>query len=533
MIDYTAMTAPEGSFGLAPERSAEYQSLIDSFPAGVWSIDREYRLTVWNRAADTVFRKKYGLQPEPGFELLPAFDRETQGRWRRRYNRALAGESFLDEEQVELAGETVVFELRIAPVYREGAVIGALVVSSDVTGERTEKERSEEYSRRFQYMSDLTAELSNEVQDLDSLYRKILDYLGRTIDLASASVQLLEEDQLRIVAFRGFLDEHVVKQLRFPLRPPFPNARVVLERRSIAMEDIREAAPHFKNDAEQYQSGHIRSWLGVPMIVGDTVVGVITVDREELRPFTTEDVELVTAFASHVAAAVNNARLYQDIAHAAETREFLLRELYHRVKNNMQLVSSILSLQGGSVEDARAAEVLRELQLRVRSLGLVHEALHQAKDVGLIELAPYLRSVVNSILSEYALEAPLSPQFNVDFIRVGVDISVPLGLILGEMVLNAVKHAYPKGQRGPLLVELRIEGSQGKLTIADRGVGLPAAIDISSPESFGINLLWALGQQLRGTLTVDRSEGTSWELRFPLDPPEEGVTPGGRGPDRS
>ena len=533
MIDYTAMTAPEGSFGLAPERSAEYQSLIDSFPAGVWSIDREYRLTVWNRAADTVFRKKYGLQPEPGFELLPAFDRETQGRWRRRYNRALAGESFLDEEQVELAGETVVFELRIAPVYREGAVIGALVVSSDVTGERTEKERSEEYSRRFQYMSDLTAELSNEVQDLDSLYRKILDYLGRTIDLASASVQLLEEDQLRIVAFRGFLEEHVVKQLRFPLRPPFPNARVVLERRSIAMEDIRKAAPHFKNDAEQYQSGHIRSWLGVPMIVGDTVVGVITVDREEVRPFTTEDVELVTAFASHVAAAVNNARLYQDIAHAAETREFLLRELYHRVKNNMQLVSSILSLQGGSVEDARAAEVLRELQLRVRSLGLVHEALHQAKDVGLIELAPYLRSVVNSILSEYALEAPLSPQFNVDFIRVGVDISVPLGLIVGEMVLNAVKHAYPEGQRGPLLVELRIEGSQGKLTIADRGVGLPAAIDISSPEGFGINLLWALSQQLRGTLTVDRSEGTSWELRFPLDPPEEGVTPGGRGPDRS
>jgi two-component sensor histidine kinase len=518
VINYTAMAVPGGSSGVTPDRSAEYQSLIDSFPSGAWSVDREYRLIVWNRAAEAVFRGKYGIEPEPYLELLSAFDGETRRRWRRRYDRAMAGESFLDEEEAEFAGESLVFELRISPVYREGKVAGALVVSGDVTGERLEKERSEAYSRRFRYMSELTAELSNEVQDLDALYAKILDYLGRTIDLVSASVQLLEEDQLRIVAFRGFLEEEVVKKLRFPLRPPFPNARVVLERRSIAMDDIRQAAPHFKDDAQQYQSGHIRSWLGVPMLVGDTVVGVITVDRGEVRPFTKEEVELVTAFASHVAAAINNARLYRDIAEAAETREFLLRELYHRVKNNMQLVSSILSLQGGAIEDARAAKVLRELQIRVRSLGLVHEALHQAEEVGLIELGPYIRSVVNSVLSEYALESPLLPRFALDSVRVGVDLSVPLGLIVGEMVLNAVKHAYREGERGPLLVELAVDGCDGSLTIADTGVGLPESIDITAPESFGINLLWALSQQIKGSLTVERSGGTSWRLRFPLGP---------------
>ena len=379
----------------------------------------------------------------------------------------------------------------------------------------------EEYTRRFQYILELTAQLSQEVRDLDALYEKILDFLGRTIDLVSASVQLLVEDHLKIVAFRGFLEDEVVKELSFPLENPFPNARVVLERRSIALADIREAFPHFSEEPEKYQSGHIRSWLGVPMMLGDRVVGVITVDRAEVRPFTDEEVQLVTTFAAHVAAAINNAQLYRDLARLAETREFLLRELHHRVKNNMQLVSSILSLQGRSLKDHRAREVLREVQLRVRSLGLVHEALHEAVEVGTIDLASYLRSVVNSVLSEYSVEAPLLPEFDVETVKVGVDVSVPLGLIVGEMVLNAVKHAYPNNGGGPLRVGLTVEDCRATLTVADEGTGLPEKVSPEEPMSFGLSLLNALSQQLQGELSVERSGGTAWSLDFSLKPPEE------------
>ncbi|MFP4302632.1 MAG: sensor histidine kinase [Spirochaetaceae bacterium] len=379
----------------------------------------------------------------------------------------------------------------------------------------------EEYTRRFQYILELTAQLSREVRDLDALYDKILDFLGRTIDLVSASVQLLVEDRLKIVAFRGFLEDEVVKKLSFPLENPFPNARVVLERRSIALADIREAFPHFSEEPEKYQSGHIRSWLGVPMMLGDRVVGVITVDRAEVRPFSEEEVQLVTTFAAHVAAAINNAQLYRDLARLAETREFLLRELHHRVKNNMQLVSSILSLQGRTVEDERAREVLREVQLRVRSLGLVHEALHEAAEVGTIDLAAYLRSVVNSVLAEYTLEAPLSPEFDLETVKVGVDVSVPLGLIAGEMVLNAVKHAYPNDGSGPLRVRLTVEDCLATLIVSDEGEGLPETVSLEKPISFGLNLITALSGQLRGALSVDRSGGTSWKLSFCLNPREE------------
>lgn len=380
---------------------------------------------------------------------------------------------------------------------------------------------NEEYARRFQYILELTAQLSREVRDLDALYEKILDFLGKTIDLVSASVQLLVEDRLRIVAFRGFLETGVVQELTFPLEDAFPNARVVLERQSIALDDIREAAPHFDREAERYQSGHIRSWLGVPMMLGDRVIGVITVDRAKVDPFAEEEVQLVTTFAAHVAAAINNAQLYRDLARAAETREFLLRELHHRVKNNMQLVSSILSLQGRSIEDARAREVLREIQLRVRSLGLVHEALHEAVEVGTIDLGSYLRSVVNSILSEYSYDAPLAPVFDVETVKVGVDVSVPLGLIVGEMVLNAVKHAYPSNAGGPLLICLRVDESEAYLSVADEGVGLPEGAFDREPKSFGMSLLITLSQQLQGNLSVDNARGAAWSLVFPLQPPEE------------
>lgn len=496
--------------------AADYQSLIDSYPGGVWSVDRGYRLNLWNEGTADFFRTFYGVALYRGLRLLDVVEPETAERWKRRYDQVLGGGNDVTaEERHEIEGTSRTFSLHLSPVRRSGRIVGVSVISRDISDRKRAQRRLDEYASRFQQILELTAQLGSEVTDLDALYSHILDYLGRTIELESASVQLLENDRLRIVAFRGFLETELVKQLTFPLQEPFPNARVVLERRSIALDDIRDVAPHFGEEAARYQSGHIRSWLGVPMIVGETVVGMITVDRSEVNPFTPEDVQLVSTFAAHVAAAIKNAQLYRERDRAAATREYLLRELHHRVKNNMQLVSSILSLQGRTLTDERAREVLRELQIRVRSLGLVHEALHEAMEVGSIDLAQYIRSVVHSILNEYALESPLRPSFETDSVNVGVDVSVPVGLILGEMVLNAVKHAYPENSAGPLKIALRLSGCEAILLVADRGVGIPEQFELDSPESFGLRLITALAEQLNGTISVDRGDGTSWELRFP------------------
>lgn len=499
--------------------AADYRSLLDSYPGGVWNIDRRYRLGIWNEETARFFRHVYAAEVYRGMPLLEVVEPEAAERWKRRYDQVFAGDGILSsEERLEVDGVYRTFDLQLAPLHRADEIVGVSVISRDVTDRRQEQRRLGEYASRFQYILELTAALGSEVTDLSALYERILDYLGRTIDLVSASVQLLEGDRLRIVAFRGFLEEEVVKELTFPLSDPFPNARVVLERRSITLADIRDYAPHFSEEARRYQSGHIRSWLGVPMIVGETVVGVITVDRSEVDPFSSEEVQLVSTFAAHVAAAINNAQLYRERARAAETREYLLRELHHRVKNNMQLVSSILSLQGRGLADEEAKEILRELQLRVRSLGLVHEALHEAVEVGTIDLAYYVRTVVHSILREYAVESPLDPRFELDGADVGVDVSVPVGLILGEMVLNAVKHAYPDSGGGPLRIALHREGCAVTLTVADEGVGIGGEVDLDAPESFGLRLIAALAEQLNGEAKVDGTGGTSWTVVFSIEP---------------
>ncbi len=388
--------------------------------------------------------------------------------------------------------------------------------------EQSESERKlKVYANRIEQILELTAELSGEVRDLEALYPRILDHLSQTVDFVSASIQLLEDDSLRIVAFRGFLDWKTVRDLVFPLREPYPNAEVVIQRRSIALDDIRRVAPHFKEEQERFASGHIRSWLGVPMIVRQTVVGVITVDRARVQPFSDEEVQLVSTFAAHVGAAINNARLYRDLARAAEMREYLLRELHHRVKNNMQLVSSILALQSRTLRDSQARDVLRELQLRVRSLGLVHEALHEAADVGEVDLGGYLRSVVTNILAEYAVDHPVRAQISADEVTVGVDLSVPLGLIVGEITLNAVKHAFPDREQGTLSCNLRRRGQEISLTLADDGVGIRGEVNLKSPESFGLRLITALTEQLGGNVEVEVEGGTRWNLTFELPSVEE------------
>lgn len=503
--------------GSPDEKLEEYRSLIDGHPGGVWSVDREFRLRLFNREVADRFRS-WGVEAREGLDMMAAFPPQVAAKWKVRYERAFAGERFDDEEQTPGDGpeEREHFQIHVAPVWREGEIVGASVASYDV-GERKRQQRAlDTYTNRFQQILELTAELSGEVRDLEALYARILDYLSRTIDLVSASIQLLEEEGLRIVAIRGFVDEQQVRGLRFPLREPFPNARVVLRQESLALDDIRSVHPHFKEEAHRFESGHIRSWLGVPMIVGEKVVGVLTVDRAKVEPFTREEVQLVSTFAAHVAAAINNARLYQDLARSAEMREYLLRELHHRVKNNMQLVSSILSLQGRTLEDSRAREVLRELQLRVRSLGLVHEALHEATEVGAIDLGNYLRSVVMSILTEYSYERQIQARFDTEAVSVGVDISVPLGLIIGEISLNAVKHAFAPGTPGTITCGLSRRDREVELTVSDDGVGLDGPVNLEEPTSFGLRLITALSEQLGGTVTVDGKEGTTWTIRFEL-----------------
>jgi len=203
---------------------------------------------------------------------------------------------------------------------------------------------------------------------------------------------------------------------------------------------------------------------------------------------------------------------------ALREKEVLLKEIHHRVKNNLQVVCSLLSLQSDAIHDPQLRDLFHESEQRIRTMALIHETLYQAGDMACFRLAPYIRRLSDSLLHVYGVEAGrVTLKTHLDELTLPLDSAIPCGLILNELLSNALKHAFPNGQCGEIALELRAEPDQhATLRVADTGVGFPDGLDFRQTDSLGLQLVCALTEQIEGIITVERHGGTAFTLTFPL-----------------
>ncbi len=523
------MSANGANFKTEIQRSGVSQAMF--------SFDRQRRLTKFNQKFVQVWTKLYGVQPSIGEVLdgiVPAGDLPM---WSSHINAALAGEAKSAQLYLLRGAEKVQLELVFIPV-NEHAETGnhVIVIAHDVAAVGEPEPRIAKISSRFQAVFASSVDLNSSIQDTQAVYAATLEKLSSTIDFVTGTIQLLDEDSLSVVASLGFAREDKVAELHFPFDERFPNYRVVKNGMVLALADIRSDFPHFLTEENLFESGHIRSWMGIPLIAGGEVIGMITLDRTSVDPFDAEDIELATVLANHAGVAISNAQLYQRVQRANETHKMLIRELHHRVKNNMQLVSSLLTLRAADLEES-AREAVGEIRTRVQALSAVHDNLIRVGSFDHIVLAPYIRRLVDEIEEGYA-PYDRGIRITVDVpgaLYADMDRAVPLGLMVSEMVLNAVKHAFPSDaaestrrsrSKGPT-VSVRIESEDGQrgasLTVQDNGVGIePATV---RDNSFGFTLIGTLCEQLGATMeegpgrgdtaASDVRTGTYWRIAIP------------------
>jgi PAS domain S-box-containing protein len=197
-------------------------------------------------------------------------------------------------------------------------------------------------------------------------------------------------------------------------------------------------------------------------------------------------------------------------------KEVLLKEVHHRVKNNLQVISSLLNLQLNVITNKETRELIRESQNRVRSMALIHEKLYQSENVGQIDLEDYLRSLTRDLFRSYGVGG-VNLKLEVEDIKVDVDTAIPCGLIVNELVSNALKYAFPLGKEGQVHLKVaKVSRQQAAMSVSDNGVGLPAELAGYSSNTLGFQLVHMLVKQLRGTLDVVRNGGTTFMITFPL-----------------
>jgi two-component sensor histidine kinase len=209
----------------------------------------------------------------------------------------------------------------------------------------------------------------------------------------------------------------------------------------------------------------------------------------------------------------------QELRRSLREKETLLQEVHHRVKNNLQIVSSLLKLQADSLTDRTAAGLLKESQQRVLSMALIHERLYAGKQLAAVEFDSYARTLVQELVYSYAGRAGnVSGRIQPPPILLSIGQAIPCGLILNELITNALKYAYPDGGSGEVIVELN-ESPEGRirLAVSDNGKGLPAGFNLQKNKSLGLRIVDVLAKQLGGTLTVEQGARTMFVLDFPRE----------------
>jgi two-component system, sensor histidine kinase PdtaS len=196
-------------------------------------------------------------------------------------------------------------------------------------------------------------------------------------------------------------------------------------------------------------------------------------------------------------------------------KSILLQEIHHRVKNNMQIISSLLNLQTKYVSDEKAIDVLKESQNRVRSMAMIHEKLYLSKDLSHINFGDYIQSLVTNLFYSYNIEkTQIKPKLEVTDLNLNMDTAVPCGLIISELVSNSLKYAFPNGMNGEIFVSLKFVDNKYEMIIRDNGVGMSDEIDFNNLETLGLLLVNSLTEQIDGEMTINRIEGTEFMIRF-------------------
>ena len=279
------------------------------------------------------------------------------------------------------------------------------------------------------------------------------------------------------------------------------------------------AIPWFNNREFMLANG-IQFYAGYPIILETRLIGVLELYSQ--HPFCWDLLNTLDALSDSMAMGFERKIIEERMKDSLEEKEVLLREIHHRIKNKMQVISSLLNLQSETIADLKYREIFSESKNRIRAMALIHEKLYQTKDISNIEFGDYIASLANGLFMFYGVSASrVELVIEAEGVVIGIDTAMPCGLIINELLSNALKYAFPGGRAGVIRIAISktaCDGNNGieyALTVSDNGIGLPEGFDFRTAKSLGLHLVVSLAEhQLQGSMRVNRDSGTMFRILF-------------------
>ena len=213
--------------------------------------------------------------------------------------------------------------------------------------------------------------------------------------------------------------------------------------------------------------------------------------------------------------------LEQQHDHSQFEKQYLLKEIHHRVKNNLQIISGLLQLQANYIKNEAVLQLFNETFSRIQAMALIHEQLYHSKDLGRIDFSDYIEKLITQLALSYNINSNDVKFFiNSEKVHLTINVAIPVGLIINELISNAIKYAFVRTNKGEIRISFHQKDNNFELLIRDNGIGFPEDLDYRSSESLGLGLVSALVKQINGTIELDRRIGTLFKIRFALQQEE-------------
>ena len=502
-----------------------FRVIFEQSPIGIILYDTEGRITAINPSALEMF----GIAREEDARNIPLFQEPNLPPGMA--ERLQAGESVsltvpYSFEMVRERGfypttnsGVIILEAHFTPLGTEGHPAGFLLQVQDITAAAADRSAREAALRVAERLRRETAGLlaaSRAVlvsQDFATAARKIFEVCKELLGAAAGYVALLSPDGTRNEL--AFLDAGELTCLVDPALP--------MPIRGLREESYRTGRPVWENDfagslhAALLPAGHapLHNVLFAPLVIDGTTGGIFGLANKP-GGFGKEDADLAAAFGELAAIALVKHRAAQQVESSLKEKDILLREVHHRVKNNLQVVISLLTIQDGRLHDEQARRALRESLDRIRSMALIHERLVNSGDLARIRMQDYFAELLGHLLQSYGVEpGQVRTEVSAGDLILDIDSAVTCGLIVNELASNSLKHAFRRGHKGKIAVRLeRRDVRAVALLVTDSGVGFPAEPPPSDHGTTGIQLIKVLCEQLGGVAELTGERGMRFEVVF-------------------
>ena len=433
-----------------------YESLFSSMKNGVLVLDTQERIMDYNPAAENLLKlDNSSIGKSASIELQMWNEISPRGK-----------KDGKMDIKLEKSEEWV--EVQFAPVYQGGLFSGWIYIFEDISIRKNAEEHIIKSERKYRELADLLPQTVFETDvdaNLTFMNKYAFEMFGYSQNDLSNGLSILE---LIVEEDRSLSREKIRKVIRGQVSGDEYTAQ---RRDNTKFPIILHSNPIIQNGIHEGFRG-------------------IIIDISELK----------------------NAE--EKIFASLKEKEVLLQEIHHRVKNNMQIISSLLSLQATHTGSEEAAEILKESRGRVKSMAMIHEKLYHSHNLSQLNIEEYLNNLVQDILRSYSgVSSRITANVDVEEVYLNIDTALPMGLLVNELISNSIKHAFPEG-KGDIDVKLELNGNKYILTVSDNGIGLPEDVDPFQASSLGLKLVVSLSIQLEGNLEVRRDGETSFILTF-------------------